>query len=49
MGGLESTCGALIGAVMIAGILKESKGTAKYSREIVKKFKENLALQFVKT
>lgn len=40
MGGLESTCGALIGAVMIAGILKEGKGTAKYSREIVKKFKE---------
>lgn len=40
MGGMESTCGALIGAVIVAGFLKEGKGTARYSREIVSKFAE---------
>lgn len=40
MGGMESTCGALIGAVIVAGFLKDGKGTPKYAREIVNKFKE---------
>lgn len=49
MGGMEGTCGALSGAVMLAGY-KNSDGnlenpttkadTYKLSREIVKKFKE---------
>lgn len=49
MGGMEATCGALSGAVMLAGY-KNSDGnlenpttkadTYKLSREIVKKFKE---------
>ena len=32
MGSLESTCGALIGAVMTAGVLTEGKGTPRFSR-----------------
>ena len=35
MGSLESTCGALIGAV-----LTEGKGTPRFSREILQKFSE---------
>ena len=40
MGNMEGTCGALIGAIMVAGILTDGKGTPKYSRLIVDKFKE---------
>ena len=40
MGSLESTCGALIGAVMTAGVLTEGKGTPRFSREILQKFSE---------
>ncbi|MBR4708130.1 MAG: C_GCAxxG_C_C family protein [Pseudobutyrivibrio sp.] len=40
MGCMESTCGALIGAVMVEGILTEGKGTPRYSKEIVSKFNE---------
>ncbi len=40
MGNLEGTCGALVGAVMVAGILTDGKGTPRYSREIMEKFKE---------
>ncbi len=40
MGGMESTCGALIGAVMVAGMLTDGAGTPRYSREILKKFQE---------
>lgn len=40
MGCMESTCGALIGAVMVAGILTEGKGTPRFSKEILSKFKE---------
>ena len=38
MGCMESTCGALIGAVMVAGMATEGQGTPRYSREIVSKF-----------
>ncbi len=41
MGSMEGTCGALIGAVMVAGFLTEGKGTPRYSREIMKKFQES--------
>lgn len=40
MGCMESTCGALIGAVMVCGQLTGGQGSARYSREIVKSFKE---------
>ena len=38
MGNLEATCGALIGAVMIAGIKTEGQGTLKVARQIQEKF-----------
>ena len=41
MGCMESTCGALIGAVMVAGIFSDGIGTVRYSKEIVKKFSES--------
>ncbi len=37
---MEGTCGALVGAIMVAGILSEGNGTLQYSRIIVDKFKE---------
>lgn len=40
MGCMESTCGALIGAVMTAGQLTGAKGTPRYSKEILAKFNE---------
>ena len=39
MGTGEATCGALIGAVMIAGLKTDGNGTVYASREILKKFK----------
>lgn len=38
MGCMESTCGALIGAVMVAGVLTEGKGTPRISKELVQNF-----------
>ena len=38
MGCMESTCGALIGAVMVAGILTDGKGTPRISKEFVQNF-----------
>lgn len=38
MGCMESTCGALIGAVMVAGILTDGKGTPCISKELVQSF-----------
>lgn len=40
MGCLEATCGALIGAVMTAGILTDGAGTLRYSKEILAKFQQ---------
>lgn len=40
MGSLESTCGALIGAIVVAGDLTEGKGTPRYSREILSDFQQ---------
>lgn len=40
MGCMESTCGALIGAVMIAGMITDGKGTPRYSKDLVKKFND---------
>ena len=36
MGCLEATCGALIGAVMTAGVLTDGAGTPRYSKESAK-------------
>ena len=38
MGCMESTCGALIGATMVAGVLTDGQGTPRYSRELVANF-----------
>lgn len=38
MGCMESTCGALIGAVMVAGILTNGKGTPRISKELLQNF-----------
>lgn len=40
MGNLEATCGALIGAGMIAGLKTEGKGTLKVSRQILETFRD---------
>ena len=40
MGNMEATCGALIGAGMIAGASTEGKGTVKYTRALLERFKE---------
>lgn len=40
MGCMQATCGALIGANIIAGLRSEGKGTVKIARELLEKFKE---------
>lgn len=40
MGNLEATCGALIGAGMIAGLKTEGKGTLPVARQIQETFRE---------
>ena len=40
MGCMESTCGALIGAVMVAGVLTDGNGTPRISKELVRVFRE---------
>lgn len=42
MGCMEATCGALIGAVMAAGILTDGKGTPAVSRQLVAGFQEKM-------
>ena len=40
MGCMESTCGALIGAVMTAGALTNGVGTPRIARQLVERFEE---------
>lgn len=40
MGCMESTCGALIGANLMAGLITEGKGTLRCAREMVLSFAE---------
>ena len=40
MGCMEATCGALVGAGIVAGLKSEGKGTIRFSREILAKFQE---------
>lgn len=40
MGNLEATCGALIGAGMIAGLKTEGNGTLKITRQIQETFRD---------
>ena len=37
---MEGTCGALVGAVMAAGMLTDGQGTGRYAREILLGFRE---------
>ena len=39
-GCMESTCGALIGAVMVAGAATDGKGTPRISKELLQNFQE---------
>ena len=39
-GCMESTCGALIGAVMVAGIVTNGKATPRISKELLQKFED---------
>ena len=38
MGGMEGTCGAIIGAVIAAGILTDGQGTPRLAKQIVSEF-----------
>ena len=40
MGTMEGTCGALVGAIMVAGLRSQGIGTAALSRRIVPRFRE---------
>ena len=40
MGCMEGTCGALVGAVMAAGMLTDGQGTGRDAREILLGFRE---------
>ena len=40
MGNLEATCGALIGAGVIAGLKTEGNGTLRQTKKILESFKE---------
>ena len=40
MGCMEATCGALNGVVMIAGLLKEGKGSVPAAKNILKSFEQ---------
>ena len=40
MGCMESTCGALIGAVMVAGVVTDGKSTPRISKELLQNFQE---------
>lgn len=40
MGNLEATCGSLIGAGMIAGLKTQGKGTVRYTKQMIEKFRE---------
>ena len=40
MGTMEGTCGALVGAIMVAGLRTQGVGTAALSRRIVPRFKD---------
>ena len=40
MGCMEVTCGALVGAVMTAGLIKDGKGTVMSARTMLKSFEQ---------
>ena len=40
MGCMEATCGALVGAVMAAGLLTDGQGTARYAKTILADFRQ---------
>lgn len=40
MGTMEGSCGALVGAIMVAGLRSQGRGRAVLSRSVVSRFKE---------
>lgn len=48
MGTMETTCGALVGANMIAGIKTEGKGTIMKSKELFQQFYERCGASICK-
>ena len=40
MGTMENSCGALIGASMLAGLKTDGMGTVRYTRQLSEKFKQ---------
>ena len=40
MGTMEGTCGALVGAIMVAGLRSQGKGTPALARTILPRYKE---------
>ena len=40
MGCMEATCGAVVGATLLAGLIKEGKGSAMVASKILNKFQE---------
>jgi C_GCAxxG_C_C family probable redox protein len=41
MGCMEATCGALVGATIAAGLVKDGQGSAMVARQILTKFQES--------
>lgn len=48
MGTMEATCGALVGANMIAGLRTEGKGTVMKSKELHRRFTERCGASLCK-
>ncbi len=48
MGSMEATCGALIGAGMIAGLLTDGKGTVQVSRALMQGFRKRCGASLCK-
>ncbi len=40
MGNMEATCGALVGAGLVAGLRTKGQGTLRYTRQLIEGFKE---------
>ncbi len=49
IGNMEGTCGALVGAVMISGLVTKGRGTVRFSRQISETFREKCGSVICKT
>lgn len=48
MGSLEGTCGALVGAIMVANMKKNGNGAMQSSRVLTKRFKDECGMTICK-